>query len=257
MPLQKIYYWLFYILFPLTNFCTSHRDEILSIACSNVFLLCFIQGQLSCVAWKAPFFGSEPQVVICGTAVSKQKDIMVTCDVCCPLLVAWMDGNHTGRLANQRQQPWKWRIRPVCQGGQRKCYCMVIAPAGSYTNTLKRHLACCLPTLIFSKRSWLRQCQRERVSHYYNKTIATSQAEKTGDFVFIRELLSHQLSSQGRNGGAHTRACMHWGCSRAILFKRLVPYSSPLNEAVNLETRGPLQCSSEGCYNDLGTELVN
>lgn len=184
---------------------------------------------------------------------------MAACEsaVCCPLLVAWMDGNHTGRMANQRQQPWKWRIRPVCQGGQRKCYCTVIAPAGSYTNTLKRHLACCLPTLIFSKRSWLRRCQRERVSHYYNKTIATSQAEKRGDFVFIREPLSHQLSSQGRSRGAHTRARMHWGCRRAILFKRLVPYSSPLNEAVNLETRGPLQCSSEGCYNDPGTELVN
>lgn len=214
------------------------------------------------MAWKAPIFQAGLKWSFVELRSQNSEDITKTCEsaVCCPLLVAWMDGNHTSRMANQSRQPWKWRIRPVCQGGQRKCYCTVIAPAGSYTNTLNRHLACCLPTLIFSKRSWLRRCQRERVSHYYNKTIATSQAggkKKKGDFVFIRELLSHQLSSQGRSAGTHTRARMHWGCSRAILFKRLVPYSSPLNEAVNLETRGPLQCSSEGCYNDPGTELVN
>lgn len=112
------------------------------------------------------------------------------------------------------------------------------------------------PKFSRSERSWLHRYQQERMSHYYTKTIAASQAKKQ-DSVFIRELLSHQLLSQGQHVHTHTHTHMHWGCSLAILFKRLVPYSSPLNEAVNLETWGPLQCSSESCYNDPGTELVN
>lgn len=205
--------------FPPGNFCTSHSDEIPSIACNNVlFFFYFVlkQGQLTFVVWRAPFFVSQPQVVICGTAVWKPEDIMAVCEcaVCCPLLFAWMDGNHTGRMANQRQQPWKWRIRPVCQGGQRKCYCTVIAPAGSYTNTLKRHLACCLPTLIFSKRSWLRRCQRERVSHYYDKTIATSQAEKR-EILF--SLGSYWVTSSRVKARAGARTHVHVGTEAVVV----------------------------------------
>lgn len=168
------------------------------------------------MAWKAPIFQVSLKWSFVELRSQNSKDITKTCEsaVCCPLLVAWMDGNHTSRMANQSRQPWKWRIRPVCQGEQRKCYCTVIAPAGSYTNTLNRHLACCLPTLIFSKRSWLRRCQRERVSHYYNKTIATSQAEKKRREILF-SLGSYWVTSSRVKAATRARTHVHV-CAEAV-----------------------------------------
>lgn len=131
----------------------------------------------------------------------------------------------------------------------------VILPSDCTSTEIHKNgtFACCLPTLIFQECEILiaSALATEDVSllHQNNRHLRG----KNRDFVFIRELLSHHLSSQGQHTHIHTKRC----CSLAILFKRFVPYSSPLNEAVNLETWEPLQCSSESFYNDPGTELVN
>lgn len=85
------------------------------------------------------------------------------------------------------------------------------------------------------------------------------QRQKNRDFVFIREQLSHQLWSQGQHSCMYIHTCTHTQKASIWLFfsKIFLLYLSPLNEAVNLEMWGSLQCSPERCYNDPGTELVN